>query len=144
MENGIPIALYKDRKGKASLPEKDEQQHRMIMKSEETHMSIKRYKWCLWILCIEATLLLFTVACHAEVSTEAADMDEKMEEVMRNWRIVEIGGRFFNVYINQHDKIITIKGIIETWDEMDKVERYFKHRGPSDYIVNCMLDFEDR
>ncbi|MGA1796521.1 MAG: hypothetical protein ACMUIL_11750 [bacterium] len=102
-----------------------------------------RYKWYLCILCIEVVLFLVTAACHAEVSTEATAMDEKMEEVMRNCRVVEIGGKFFNVYINQHDKIITIKGIIETWDEMDKVERYFKHRGPSDYIVNCMLDFED-
>ena len=110
---------------------------------EETNMLITRYKWCLWILCIEAILFLVTVACHAEVSTEAAAMDEKMEEMMRNWRVVEIGGKFFNVYINQNDKIITIKGIIETWDEMDKVEHYFKHRGPSEYTVNCMLDFED-
>jgi len=106
-------------------------------------MSITRYKWCFWILCIEAILFLVTATCHAEVLTEAATMNEKMEEVMRNWRVVEIGGKCFDVYINQNDKIITIKGIIESWDEMDKVEQYFKQRGPSDYIVNCMLDFEN-
>ena len=90
------------------------------------------------ILCAISTLLGIT---NAEATRRVVNMNRIMEnEIMRN-RKVEVGGKLFDVCINQAEKTITIKGYVDDWDEMDQVEDYFEHRGPSDYQVRCELDF---
>jgi hypothetical protein len=57
------------------------------------------------------------------------------ESITRRWT-VEINGRIFGVLINQTDKSITVQGIVEDWEEKDRVEQYFKLRAPSDYRID--------
>jgi hypothetical protein len=77
----------------------------------------------------------------AEGSRKYIDLNKLMEkDMIRHWK-VEISGKLFNICVNRSKKTITIKGKVDDWDEMDKVENYFKHRGPSNYQVICQLDF---
>jgi len=77
----------------------------------------------------------------AEASRRAINMNSAMEAGMIRNRKVEVSGKLFDVCINQTSKTITVKGYVDDWDEMDKVENYFKNTGPSDYQVICELDF---
>ena len=67
--------------------------------------------------------------------------NEVMKAGMISNRKVEIGGKLFDICVNQTERTITIKGLVEDWDEMDRIENYFKNSGPSDYQVTCQLDF---
>ena len=87
-----------------------------------------------------ATLSIFGTG-YAEATRRAIDLDDSMETRMVTSRKVEISGKLFDVCINQAEKTITVRGLVEDWDELDRVEDYFKHRGPSDYQVTCDLDF---
>ena len=78
---------------------------------------------------------------HAEASRRMIDLDETMEMRMLTSRKVEVNGKLFDVFINQAEKTISVKGFVEDWNELDRIEDYFKHRGPSDYQVTCDLDF---
>jgi hypothetical protein len=59
-----------------------------------------------------------------------------MEKSFIRNRTVEINGRIFDVLINQAEKFITVRGIVEDWEEKDWVEQYFRLRAPSDYHLN--------
>ena len=78
---------------------------------------------------------------NAEATRRAMDLDYVLETTIVSKRKVEVGGRLFDVCINQTEKTITVKGYVNDWEEMDRVEGYFKHTGPSDYQVICQLDF---
>ena len=78
---------------------------------------------------------------NAEATRRARDLDHVVETKILSSRKVEVGGKLFDVCINQAEKTITVKGYVNDWEEMDKVEGYFKHRAPSDYQVICQLDF---
>ena len=77
---------------------------------------------------------------NAEATRRVVNMNRIMESEMTRTRKVEVRGKLFDVCINQVEKTITIKGYVDDFDEMDEVEDYFKHRGPSDYQVRCELD----
>ena len=97
-------------------------------------------KGACFLILLVAILTLFGIT-NAEATRRVVNMNRIMEnEIMRN-RKVEVGGKLFDVCINQAEKTITIKGYVDDWDEMDQVEDYFEHRGPSDYQVQCELDF---
>lgn len=87
-----------------------------------------------------ATMSVFK-AGYAEASRRMIDLDNAMETRMLSSRKVEISGKLFDVCINQAERTITVRGLVEDWDELDRVEDYFKNRGPSDYQVTCNLDF---
>lgn len=78
---------------------------------------------------------------NAEDSRRSLDMNQAMETGMISNREVEIGGKFFDICVNQARKTITIKGYVDDWDEMDQVENYFRNRGPANYQVISQLDF---
>jgi len=80
-------------------------------------------------------------AGYAEASRRMIDLDNAMETRMLSSRKVEISGKLFDVCINQAERTITVKGLVEDWDELDSVEDYFRNRGPSDYQLTCDLDF---
>ena len=74
-------------------------------------------------------------------TAEGARRIVTMREMMVRQRKVEINGRLFDVEIDQASKKITVRGYVEDWDEMDRVEKYFELRSPSNYQVTCQLDF---
>ena len=78
---------------------------------------------------------------NAEASRKSMNLDNVVETKIVRTRKVEVGGKLFDVCINQTEKTITVKGYVNDWEEMDRVEGYFKHRAPSDYQVICQLDF---
>ena len=78
---------------------------------------------------------------NAEATRRPSNIEVAMESGMIRSRKVEVSGKLFDVCINQTSKTITVKGYVEDWDEMDRVENYFRNTGPSDYQVICQLDF---
>ena len=97
------------------------------------------------VVCLAvATLISMGIlgVSNAEATRRAMDLDSVVETKIVSTRKVEVGGKLFDVCINQTEKTITVKGYVNDWEEMDRVEGYFKHTGPSDYQVICQLDFE--
>ena len=89
------------------------------------------------------TVMLGIVGINKANASSRINLNSAMEKGMTRNRKVEIDGKIFDVLINLNEKSITIKGYVNDWDEMDKVEKYFKHRGPSNYQLKCELDFLD-
>ena len=94
---------------------------------------------CIAVIAV-ATMSVFGVG-YAEASRRTIDLDNAMETRMLTSRKVEISGKLFDVFINQAERTITVKGLVEGWDELDRVEDYFRNRGPSDYQLTCDLNF---
>lgn len=90
-------------------------------------------------------LLTFTFSIlgpgPVEASRRVIDLDNSLHTKIMTTRQVEIGGKLFDICINHSEKTIRVKGLVEDWDEYDRVEDHFKYRGPSDYQVTCDLDF---
>ena len=71
-----------------------------------------------------------------EASLRSSNLNEVMEKSLLRFRKIEVNGNIFNVYINQSEKSITVRGEVKDWEEKDRVEKYFKLRAPSDFHVN--------
>ena len=78
---------------------------------------------------------------NAQAYKRSLNMNFSMEANMISSRRVEVSGKLFDVCINHSSRTITVKGYVEDWDEMDKVENYFKTKSPSNYQLICELDF---
>jgi len=98
---------------------------------------LKKGFCCVVILAV--ILSVFGIG-KAEASRRVLNSNAMKAGMIRTRR-VELGGKFFDVSVNKTEKTITIKGLVEDWDEMDKVENYFNYTGPSDYKVISQLDF---
>ena len=103
-------------------------------------MLSKGFKNGLGYVMLLIVLFNLLAVANAEATRRAVNMNRVMESEMTKTRKVEVRGKLFDVCINQAEKTITIKGYVDDFDEMDEVEDYFKHRGPSDYQVRCELD----
>lgn len=93
------------------------------------------------VIILTAALIVIGIG-HVEASRRTLNMNNVMETRMIWSRKVEIGGKIYDICVNQAEKAITIKGLVDEWNEMDNVENYFKHRGPYDYQVICRLDIQ--
>ena len=49
-------------------------------------------------------------------------------------------GKFFDIYINEDQKFISVHGTVEDWKEFDEVELHFNALAPLDYKVHCEVD----
>lgn len=77
---------------------------------------------------------------NAQASKRSLNMNFSMEANMISTRKVEVSGKVFEVCINHSSKTITVKGYVDDWDEMERVENYFKSKSPSNYQLICQLD----
>ena len=78
---------------------------------------------------------------NAQAYKRSLNMNFSMEANMISTRKVEVFGKLFDVCINHSSKTVTVKGYVDDWDEMDRVENYFKTKSPSNYKLICELDF---
>ena len=78
---------------------------------------------------------------QAEALRRPVTLGEVMESDMLRTRKVEVIGKVFDICVNMAEKVITVRGLVEDWDQMEQVKDYFNQRGPSDYQVICELGF---
>ena len=89
------------------------------------------------VMIMTVILLLSLLNCtNSEATRRSLSLNDFMEESFIQTRTVEINGRIFDVLINRSDKSITVRGIVEDWEEKDRVEQYFRLRAPSDFQIN--------
>ena len=92
-----------------------------------------------WAVLVVTTVCVLGTMGTAQASRRAMGLNDMMEKAMT--RQVQINGKQYSVYIDHTSKSMVVMGYVEDWDEMDRVEKYFRLRGPADYQVNCELDF---
>ncbi|MGA1869366.1 MAG: hypothetical protein ACMUJM_12570 [bacterium] len=51
-------------------------------------------------------------------------------------------GKFFDIYVNEDQKFISVHGIVEDWKELDEVETHFDAVAPPDYRVFCDIHLD--
>ena len=78
---------------------------------------------------------------RAEALRRPVTLGEVMESDMLRTRKVEVAGKVFDICINMAEKVITVRGFVDDWDQMEQVKDYFNQRGPSDYQVICEIGF---
>ena len=81
-------------------------------------------------------LISFLNCGDAQASRRSFNLNDYMEESFTRRWTVEINGRIFDVLINQTDKSIKVRGIVQDREEKERVEQYFRLRAPSDYSIN--------
>ena len=99
----------------------------------------KNSYWIVYILTLSLVALATIIFLFG--TAEASRRVVTMKEMMVRQRKVEINGKLFDIEVNHTRKSITVRGYVEDWDEMDRVEKYFELKSPSDYRVTCELDF---
>ena len=90
-----------------------------------------------WVVIVAMALIVLGNIGTCEAARRTLDLQQKM---IRQ-RQVEINGKLYNVIVNHTDSTMTIRGYVDDWDEMDKVEKYFRLRVPNNYQVISELDF---
>lgn len=88
------------------------------------------------ITLIAVILFLLSSFVTTEASLRPLNLNELMEKSLLRFRKVEVNGIVFDVYINQNEKSITVRGEVESWDEKEMAEKYFRLRTPSDFCLN--------
>jgi hypothetical protein len=72
----------------------------------------------------------------SEATRRSMSLNELMEKSFVRTRKVAINGKLFDIFINNAEESITVRGEVEDWEEKDRVEQYFRLRAPSGYHVN--------
>ncbi|MGA1864850.1 MAG: hypothetical protein ACMUHX_07275 [bacterium] len=88
------------------------------------------------IILIAVMLFLFSSYVTTEASLRPLNLNELMEKSLLSFRKVDVNGIVFDVYINQKEKSITVRGEVESWKEKEMAEKYFRLRAPSDFYLN--------
>lgn len=95
-------------------------------------------------LCI-AAIVMATLGLmgrgQAEALRRPVTLGEVMKSDMLRNRKIEVAEKVFNICINMSKKVITVRGFVDDWDQLEQVKDYFNQRRPSYYQVICELDF---
>ena len=98
----------------------------------------KKKYYCYFVFLIGIFLLVATIFIkNSHAFTKSENLDYIIDEIYitdeMNVRKIEVFGYLFNVYTNQEKEFILIRGIVNEWQEIEKVEQYFISRAPSSY-----------
>ena len=93
-----------------------------------------------WVLIIISLLLILTNISTSEASRKGRNFHQKIEQSLIDYKIVEVDGAYFDVYVNRGEKTITVKGEVGHWGGKNTVEKYFMLRSPSDYQLTFEID----
>ena len=91
------------------------------------------------ICCASIVLVTFFVSGNAEASNRRVlKNQDAMEEMIIEYKKIDLNGNFFDVYINQKTQTITIRGEIEVidrvdWNEVQKIKKHFNTENPGNY-----------
>ncbi|MGA1842618.1 MAG: hypothetical protein ACMUIU_18540 [bacterium] len=88
------------------------------------------------IILIAVILFFLSGFVTTEASLRPLNLNELMEKSLLRFRKVEVNGIVFDVYTNQKEKSITVLGGVESWEEKEIAEKYFRLRAPSDFYLN--------
>jgi hypothetical protein len=95
----------------------------------------------IFLTLIIVVIFLLIVSIHiAEASRRTLNLNSVLEKSLVTHRTVELNGKIFDLYINQDNRSIIVKGEVADWDEKDKVEEHFKLRSPSNYQINYEIE----
>lgn len=100
----------------------------------------KNFKQVFCFLIIFIDLLFILGVGLGESLKKIPDLNDVMRTKMILKQKIEISGRIFEICIDQCEKRITIKGYVDDWNEIEKIENYLKHRCPFDYQIICEID----
>ena len=87
---------------------------------------------CVVILC--AAMMVLGNVTISEASRRNA-ISSRLENTTS--RRAEFNGKFFDLHINDHEKVIIVNGKVEDWRELDKVEKHFNIVAPPEYDLIC-------
>lgn len=94
----------------------------------------KRWKRKIFFAVMIAVVSFFILNLEGAIASQRfQNFQELMEKSLIRTRKVEINGKIFDVFIDQSEKSIIIRGIVEDFEEKDTVEKYFRLRNPADY-----------
>jgi len=75
-------------------------------------------------------LIVFIFLGNAEAFRRVLKSQDIKKEMLVEYRKVAFNGRLFDVYINNSDATITVRGLIEVhdevWKEVNEVKEYFQ------------------
>ena len=96
------------------------------------------------LLQVAVIFLFITHITCIEASRRIIDIDKHFEKSnIMHWTFI-INDKRYNVYIDRDAETIIIYGDVETLNEKEKVEEYFKLKSPSNYKVICKLDIDSK
>ncbi|MGA1864851.1 MAG: hypothetical protein ACMUHX_07280 [bacterium] len=84
-------------------------------------------------------IFIINITC-TEASRRKMDLGQQFEKSnMMHWTAV-INDNMYDVYVDRNTETIIIYGDVNTLDDKEKVEEYFKSKSPSNYKIVSELN----
>ncbi|MGA1825376.1 MAG: hypothetical protein ACMUIP_12020 [bacterium] len=103
------------------------------------------------IAIIAITLTVFIALAHVKTASAARMIDHSQRigrRISENvgqrvfHRKTMFHGKFFDIYVNEDQKFISVHGTVEDWKEFDQVKSHFDAIAPAEYTVHCAIDLD--
>ena len=95
----------------------------------------QKFLGCLVIL----IAMIFLVNVNLANASREVTISGRVNNV--TYREVQLKNRTYNLIVDNDSKIITIKGEVYDYEEMDEVENHFARMAPAGYELVSRLDF---